>query len=165
MILRPLFFACFTSLGSTQAAAADEWVFGLGGADLLDNVRKEAAAVLLEYHSDPFHAQNWSQFSWMATAKLDTTNNHFIGFGVHAFAPLNNKKAFLEASFAVGGYHQGTLLGKKADPVLFRSSLGGGVTLKNGNRVSITIDHLLDGDLKNERPGKESIMLRYARSF
>ena len=71
MILRPLFFACFTSLGSTQAAAADEWVFGLGGADLLDNVRKEAAAVLLEYHSDPFHAQNWSQFSWMATAKLD----------------------------------------------------------------------------------------------
>ena len=103
MVLRPLCSACFTSLGSTQAVAADEWVLGRGGADLLDNVRKEAVAVLLEYHSDPFHTQNWSQFSWMATAKLDTTANHFIGFGVHALAPLNNKKAFLEANFAVGG--------------------------------------------------------------
>ena len=112
MTLRPLCFAFFTIVGSTQSVAADEWVFGLGGADLLDNVRKEAVAVLLEYHSDPFHTQNWGQFSWMATAKLDTTNNHFVGIGVHALAPSSIKRTFLEASFAVGGYHQGTFIGK-----------------------------------------------------
>jgi lipid A 3-O-deacylase len=128
-------------------------------------VREEAVAVLLEYHSDPFYTHPWAEFSWMGTAKLDTTNNNFFGAGVHAFVPLSGKRAFLEASFAVGGYYQGTFIGKHADDVLFRSSLGGGVRLDNDDRLSLSIDHLLDDNLKNERPGKETIMLRYTRSF
>ena len=165
MALKPLCFALIACLGSGHAVAADEWVVGLGGADLLDKVRKEAVALLLEYHSAPFHSQSWAEFSWMGTAKFDTTNNHFVGAGVHAFVPLSNDHLFMEASFAVGGYHQGTFIGKEADDVLFRSSLGGGIKLESGNRISLSIDHLLDHNLKNQNPGKESIMLRYTWAF
>ncbi|NUH66356.1 acyloxyacyl hydrolase [Sulfitobacter sp. S0837] len=164
MTLRSLGLALLTYVGGVQSVTADEWVVGIGGADLLDNTRKEAVAVLLEVHSDPFHRQSWAELSWMGTVKLDTTQNHFLGVGVHALAPLS-ERAFLEASLAVGGYHQGTYIGKEADDVLFRSSIGGGFELESGNRLSLTIDHLLDHSFKNQNPGKESILLRYTWAF
>ncbi len=164
MTPKPLCFALLTFIGSSQSAAAGEWVLGLGGADLLDNRRKEAVALLLEYHSEPFHSLSWAEVSWMGTLKLDTTQNHFLGAGVHALAPLG-KRTFLEASLALGGYHQGTYIGVEADDVLFRSSLGAGIELDSGNRISLSIDHLLDYSFRNQDPGKESIFLRYAWAF
>ncbi len=70
---------------------------------------------------------------------------------------------FLDASFAAGTYrgHNGSI--KDAGNFSFRTSLGVGIVLKTGNRVSITIDHLLNSNLKNSDPDTEAILLRYSR--
>ncbi|NNE52065.1 MAG: hypothetical protein HKN30_06640 [Sulfitobacter sp.] len=152
-------------LGFHSPASADEWVVGLGGSDLFDEVRAEAAAGLLEYHSDPFFERPLLSMSWLLAVQFDTTDNHFIGAGVYALRPFARRNLFVEASFAVGGYHQGTFVGKGAESLLFRSSIGVGMQLKNESRLSISLDSLLDKKFTFDNPGKEAIMLRYTRPF
>lgn len=155
----------FAFLAITQMASAGEWALGIGGSDLFDEIRHEALVGLVEYHSDPFLERSWGSMSWMATAQFDNSDNHFAGVGVYALRPLKARNIFFEGSFAVGGYHQGTYVGKQADDVLFRSSIGVGFFLKNQSRLSISLDSLLDQKLKFDNPGKEALMVRYTSSF
>ncbi len=101
----------------------------------------------------------------MVTAQFDNSDNYFVGFGTYAIRPLRSRRIFFEASFAVGGYHQGTYVGKQADDILFRSSIGVGHILRNDDRLSISLDSLLDTKLTFHNPGKEALLFRYTSRF
>lgn len=156
---------CAALVGSAGSAAADEWVIGLGGSDLFDEVRAEAVAGVLSYHTDPFIERRWGSISWMATLQFDTTDNYFAGLGAFLYRPFGDSRIFFEGSLAVGGYHQGTFVGKQADDLLFKSSIGIGYRFEDESRISLTIDHLLDKKFTFDNPGKEAVFVRYTQQF
>lgn len=156
---------CAALLLVSQNAQASELTFGLGGSDLLDKIRKEAVAGLIEYHTDPFWSPVWGDFSWLAALQVDTADNIFLGAGVHGLSKLGTQNFFVEASFSGGAFHQGSGIPKPAENFLFRTSIGAGFYLTNNSRLSLTIDHLLNSDLKNYDPGSEAILLRFTRIY
>ncbi len=62
---------CAAVVSVAQQAHADEWVYGLGGSDLLDKVREESLAVLIEYHSKPFWSGSRVDLSWLGLEVLN----------------------------------------------------------------------------------------------
>jgi hypothetical protein len=156
---------CAAFLLVSQNAQANELVFGLGGSDLLDEVRKEAVAGLIEYHTDPFWNPLSADVSWLVALQIDTTDNIFLGVGVHGLSRLGTPNFFVEASISGGAFHQGNGIPTTTESFLFRSSIGAGFYLDDNSRVSLTIDHLLNSDFKNYDPGTEAILLRYTRGF
>ena len=163
-------FKCATAcvaifVSSNQMVVADEWVIGLGGYDLLDRFNREALAVLVEYHSDPFRQLSWADASWLAVMQADASGNLLAGAGVHLTSPFWREPFFWEASLAGVSFWEGTDTIKPAEDFLVRTSIGAGVYGKNGRKVSITLDHLLDSNLQNHNPGTETIIVRYTFRF
>ncbi len=149
-----------------QAASAGEWVLGIGGDDLLDKEGRESIAFLFEYHTEPFYEGRILNLSLMGMVQVDKDNDTFAGFGVHNRTNFGQQQRyFWEASLAVGHYDVGGTSTDHHDGTLFRSSLGLGVHLSDRDRLSVTLDHLLDLDMKNKRTGSETIMLRYGVDF
>lgn len=148
-----------------QVALAEKWIIGLGGNDVLDKTRDEALAGLIEFHSNPFWSASWGEFSWLGTLQVDSSDSVFLGAGVNVFSRLGESNLFLEGSIGAGPMWQSNVLREPANDFLFRTSIGFGFILKNGHRLSISLDHLLDSDFQNHNPGTESIMVRYAFSF
>lgn len=157
--------AALLALGLAPAAQAGEWALGIGANDIFDDVRHEAVAGLVEYHSDPFVEGRWGSLSAMFTTQFDTAERYFAGLGAYGYRGFMNDRWFLEGSFAMGIYHQGTFTGKGARPLQFRSSLGVGLFLANEARLSISIDHTLDRKFQFDNPGKEAILIRYTRAY
>ena len=157
--------ACAALLAVSQHAQAEELTFGIGGSDLLDEIRREAVARLVEYHSDPFWNPLWGHLSWLVALQIDTTENVFLGVGVHGVSRLGTQNFFVEASLSGGAYHQGNGIPKTAENFLFRTSIGAGFYLNTNSRLSLTLDHLLNSDFKNYDPGSEAFLLRYTRIF
>ncbi|MQQ09298.1 hypothetical protein GFB49_12595 [Epibacterium sp. SM1979] len=149
-----------------QSATADEIAFGIGWDDMFDAGGRESLSFLFEYHADPFFEGHVLNLALMAVIQADDRGDIFAGVGVHNRTDIGRaRRFFLEASLAVGHFDEGGNTGTRDNGTRFRTSLGAGVHLSERERLSLTLDHILDMDFKNDHPGSETLHLRYSRAF
>lgn len=144
---------------------AGEWVIAVGGDDLLDNDREEATALTFEIRTDPIHSNKYFDLSWVLAAQGDSKGELYVGAGVNAYSQIRASRYFFEVSAVVGPYFESGVSLKLPEEYLFRTSIGFGAQISDNARLSLSIDHLLNGNLENRNPGSEAIMLRLTQSF
>ncbi len=158
-LLRATLFSLLIS--STGVHAADV-VFGVGLDDL--DSSGDTASFQLEIHSDPIHSFRWGDLSRFAVLQVDTDRDVFAGVGFSVLSELS-QRWFLEGSLAAGLYDFGSSGNDLGGHVQIRSLVGVGYRLTDTSSVSIAIDHLSNGGLRSRNPGRETLSIRYRRSF
>ncbi|MBT8153062.1 hypothetical protein KMP13_03980 [Epibacterium ulvae] len=98
--------------------------------------------------------------------QADDRGDVFAGLGVHNLSDIGRAgHYFVQASLAVGHFDQCGHRAMRDNGTRGRTSLGGGLHINQGRRISLTLDHILDMDFKNYDPGSETLHLRYTVGF
>lgn len=150
---------------SAPAVFAEEYVIGLGYDDVFDQTGTQSAAVLLEYHANPFFSGSRADYSFAVAGQVDTDGDIFIGFGVHAIWSIGQSPWFIESSFMPGFYDQGSRGTPLDGHLQFRSLIGVGYRLTETSRISLAVDHKSNADREDTNPGSETLSLRFTRDF
>lgn len=152
-------------LATVSPAVADEFVVGLGQDDVLDQTGTEAAALVLEYHANPFFSGEIADYSVAVAGQVDEDSDVFLGVGVYALWSLRQSDWFFEGSFMPGYYDKGSGGTPLGGNVQFRTLVGFGYKLSDTSRISLAIDHKSNADLEDKNPGSETLVLRYTFGF
>lgn len=155
----------FSLAVSTQAALAGDMIIGIGQDDVLDQTDTEAAALVIEYHADPFWTGEKASYGLAIAGQVDGDGDVFLGVGVAALWELGSGPWFVEASFMPGYYAKGSGGSPLGGNLQFRTLLGLGYQLSQSRSISISIDHKSNADIENQNPGGETLAIRYKVGF
>ena len=157
---RTLFAATLSTLMLTLAPAAEAQDLSFG---LTTDYERGDLGLVVEYHGAPvFGDARGFSGAWGVAARADSEANAWVGAGFALNANVTDR-AFIEASFMPGYYHEGdTDLGYRLQ---FRSLIGVGWALSQDSAVILSIDHISNANLSDVNPGAETVALRYRLSF
>lgn len=157
--------ACFSALflAIATSATAAGFVFGIG-ADGIGGQGTESTAIQLEYHTDPIREYRWGAISGMVVTQVDTDKDTYFGVGLSALSDIS-EKWFLESSLAVGYYDQGASGTNLGGNLQFRTLLGVGYRVSDTSQISLAIDHISNAGIEKFNPGRETVSIRYSKSF
>lgn len=153
-----LALAPFLSLAAPLAA--QEFVGGFGIADFHNSTAESGAFVSGDY----LGARDWSLFGFEAglgaTVQVHQEGDIFLGVGLQAQRELRSGW-FIEASLMPGLFEEGTTANDLGSTLEFRSLIGVGRELRNGNRVSVALSHISNASIGDRNPGLNALSLRY----
>lgn len=158
-------FTSFTAslLLFASSAAASDFVFGIGQDDI-DGQGTEAAALQLEYHTDPIREYRWGSLSGMVVTQVDADRDTYFGVGVSMLRNLSNRW-FFEANLSGGYYDQGRTGTDLGGNLQFRTLIGFGYHVSENARISLALDHMSNAGIEKFNPGRETVTIRYSFKF
>lgn len=144
-------------------ASAQELTFGIGGTDF-NNDGDDGAVFSAEYRFRPFSQRPVASFAFGAAADVSENGDVFIGAGLWTRWQWNSGW-FVDASIMPGLFDEGSAENDLGSTFNFRSLLGVGYRLDNGNAVSAAVSHISNAGLADENPGVNMLSVRYHISF
>lgn len=156
--------ACALSVVFGQTVQAGDFVLGIGQDNIDSKGTSEAVSVQLEYQFDPIRSYTWGAVSPIGVIGYDDDNDLYIGAGM-ALIWNTSENWFVEGSLAAGYYDAGSNGKDLGGDFQFRTLLGFGYRVTDNSRVSLALDHISNAGIYDENPGRNALMLRYARSF
>ena len=162
--LAAVFLSAAFSLTLVSDARAGDLVFGIGRDNVDEANASEATNFQFEYHTSPVRSYSWGTVAGMGVVEYDDDEDFYVGLGLSVLWDATSN-IFVEGSLAAGYYDAGGDRPDLGGDVQFRSLIGVGYRISEVSRVSIAIDHLSNAGLEDVNPGRNAVMLRYARSF
>lgn len=147
-----------------NATLAGDLVFGLGQSGIDSSRQSETTAVQLEYHTGAIRSYSKVSVAAMGVLEYHSGEDVFAGAGPSLLLDIA-PKWFVETSFAAGFYYASNDEVDLGGSLQFRSLLGAGYRLSNTSRLTIAINHLSNAGLDDTNPGRNTVSIRYARSF
>ena len=148
------------ALSASTALAAD-LIVGLGQDDVFDQTDTQAAALVVEYHADPFWSGQRAAYGLAVAGQVDGDGDLFFGIGVAAKWGLGSGPWYVEASYMPAYYDKGSGGSPLGGNLQFRTLLGLGYELSEHRSISIAVDHKSNGGIEDQNPGGETLAFRY----
>lgn len=150
-------------LGAAQVQAAD-FVVGLGYTDFGSNEPPNTRVLSLELHGDSFRDVGQVAVSPMLVVTVHDGGDYFIGGGLSGRYDLKGDW-FVEGSLAPGLYLPSSDATDLGHHLEFRSVLGVGYQINDGNAVSVALTHKSNAGISGRNPGVDTVEFRWRKSF
>lgn len=141
-------------------AAAQEWILGAGFSDYSRDASEDGAAFVAEYHAAPFRQSNTLAFGLGGVAEVQATGDTYLGGGLVTKLDLS-ARWFVETSLMAGAYFEAQSENDLGSVLEFRSLLGVGRVLDNGQKISLSVSHKSNANIATNNPGVNTIALRW----
>ena len=157
---------------STTSLLSQEISLGIGLDDILDSNRRGSdgsvlatSAVALASKVKFDSALNNDNLLFMPTInfQIDSKEDFFVGAGFTTrFTSPKFVPYFLDVGLTAGLFTENSTDSGIKNDLKFQSYVGLGYELDDRSIIILSIDHMLNKDLKNYNPGSEAILLNYA---
>jgi lipid A 3-O-deacylase len=134
---------------------ADNLLLGVGVFDMRD---RTSAAGTIEYR---FGRKVF--VAGLSLGLIANTEGGLYGY-VGTYGDLSYKRIYFTPQIAMGGYHDGDS-SDLGGVFQFRLSLDLAYRFDNGHRVGIRAAHISNGDVNEQNPGEEELLLTYSVSL
>ncbi|WP_417250561.1 acyloxyacyl hydrolase [Celeribacter sp.] len=157
--------AALIATSATTAQADDREIsIGAGYSDYSYSAGSDGAAFAVQYTFHPFYERGNFRARYATGFDLHETGDIHVGFGVAGRWDMANDW-FVDVSVMPGLYFEQVPENDLGSTFEFRSQIGLGKYLANGNAVSLSLAHKSNASTTRFNPGVNSLLLRWHHAY